>query len=81
LVAFAADESAPLGNVWRITAKKTDFYLEPLGQAEAFHLSAHGPNSSHPGHRFHVKVDPKAAAAIEQQGDFIIHGIPRKGYP
>jgi hypothetical protein len=81
LVAFAADDSGPLGNIWRLTAKKTDFYLGPMGQAEAFHLSAHGPNSTHPGHRFHVKVDPKAAAAIEQQGDFIIHGIPRKGYP
>ena len=39
LVAFSLGESRPLGNLWRITAKRTDFYLDPLGEAGAFHLS------------------------------------------
>jgi hypothetical protein len=81
VVAFTDGESPPLGNVWRITAKNTDFYLDPIGQAEAFHLSVHGPNKRYSGHRFHVKVDRSAAADIEQQGDFIVHEIPRKGFP
>ena len=56
LVAFSLPESGPLGDIWRITAKKTDFYVDPLGQASAFHLSAHGPNESNPAYRFHVRV-------------------------
>ncbi|WFE37690.1 hypothetical protein [Micromonospora sp. WMMD998] len=80
LVAFTAGDSPALGNIWRITAKKSDFYLDPHATVEAFHLSAHGPNGDHPdGHRFHVRVDRKAAAAIQAQGDFISHKIPRKG--
>lgn len=80
LVAFTDGDSPPLG-MWRITAKNTDFYLDPIGQAEAFHLSAHSPNSRFPAHRFHVKADRPAVATINQRGDFAIHGIPRKGYP
>jgi hypothetical protein len=82
LVAFSLAESSPLGNIWRITAKETDFYLDPLGEAGAFHLSAHGPSVSNPGgHRFHVKADARAAAAIEEKGDFIAYDLPRKGRP
>jgi hypothetical protein len=79
LVAFSLPESGPLGNIWRITAKKTDFYVDPLGQASAFHLSAHGPNDSNPGHRFHVRVDKKAASAVDAQGDLILYNLPRRG--
>ena len=80
LVAFSAGESGALGNIWRMTAKKTDFYLEPLGQKAAFHLSVHGSNDRHPdGHRFHVKVDRRAAAAVEKRGDFISYNIPGEG--
>nr|BFE66207.1 hypothetical protein GCM10020063_107330 [Dactylosporangium thailandense] len=69
LVAFGVDTSGPLGNIWRITAEKTDFYLEPLGVEQAIHLSVHGPNAEHPeGHRFHVKVDSKAAVTAKAQG-------------
>lgn len=45
LVAFGTEEEpAALGSVWRITARKTDFYLDPIGQAGAIHLSMHGPS-------------------------------------
>ena len=82
LVAFSGDGLlGALGNSWRITAKKIDFYLGPVGQAEVFHISVHGPSDRHPdGHRFHLKVDRKAAATVEQQGDFLVHSIPRKEY-
>ena len=80
MVAFTAGGEAALGNIWRITAKKTDFYLDPLGQGEAFHLTVHGPNERNPdGHRFHLRVDRRAAAALEARGDFFSHRIPRRG--
>lgn len=81
LVAFSSGGSRPLGNIWRITAKKTDFYLDPLGQQDAFHLSVHGPSERHHHeHRFHVKVEPKAVVTVVKRGDLIIHSIPRKGH-
>lgn len=43
LIAFGGGERRPLGNVWRITAKKTDFYLDPIGTAGLYHLSMHVP--------------------------------------
>ncbi len=49
IVAFTAGDSPALGNIWRITAKKTDFYLDSVGEVgNAIHLSAHGPNDRHP---------------------------------
>jgi hypothetical protein len=82
LVAFGVEGAGEaLGNVWRLTAKNTDFYLDPVGDAGAFHLSMHGPSDSNPdGYRFHVKVDQRAAASISAQGGFIVHQLPRKGY-
>ena len=69
-----------LGNVWRITVKTTDFYIEPLGWSDAFHLSVHGPRGSHPdGHRFHLKVDKRAAAVVKGRGDFIDYSIEKRG--
>jgi hypothetical protein len=44
LVAFSAPDVGALGNIWRITAKKTDFYLDPLSESSVFHFSVHGPN-------------------------------------
>jgi hypothetical protein len=80
-VAFTVGDSPALGNVWRITAKKTDFYLDPLGDAGTYaHLSVHGPSESHPGHRFHIKVDRSASTAHER-GYFVSNGLPRKGLP
>jgi hypothetical protein len=81
LVAFSGGRPGALGNIWRITAKRNDFYLDPLGQAGAFHLSVHGPSNRHPdGHRFHVKADRKAVVAVEERGDFVTYKLPRKGH-
>jgi hypothetical protein len=81
LVAFTVGDSGALGNIWRLTAKRTDFYLDPLGQRDAVHLSVHGPNERLPdGHRFHVKVNRKAAANLRAEGHFIVDSIPRKGH-
>lgn len=80
--ASETDKFWALGNIWRITAKKTDFYLDPLGEDSAFHLSMHGPNDQHnDGHRFHVKADRKAVAGARARGEFVLHSLPRKGYP
>ncbi|EXG79861.1 hypothetical protein [Cryptosporangium arvum] len=82
LIAFTGGGSVPLGNVWRITAKKTDFYIDPLGDAGLAHLSVHGPNEDNPGaHRFHIKVDRRAAAEAQSRGDFVAHSVFRKGHP
>jgi hypothetical protein len=81
MVAFSAGDSPALGNIWRITAKKTDFYLDHLGQAGTVgHLSVHGSNERFDGHRFHIKVDRQQAAAVKDQGHFVLHSVPRKGF-
>jgi hypothetical protein len=81
MVALTAGDSPALGNIWRITAKNTDFYLDPLGEVGTVaHLSVHSPSESFDGHRFHIKVDRKPAAAAQERGEFVEHGIPRKGF-
>lgn len=81
MVAFGGGARRPLGNIWRITAKRTDFYLDPVGTAGIYHLSVHGPNQKHPGeHRFHVKVDRDAALEAASNDYFVAHGLPRKGF-
>lgn len=81
MVALTAGDSPALGNIWRITAKKTDFYLDPLGQAGTVaHLSVHGSNERFDGHRFHIKVDRRLAVTAKDQGHFVGHGVPRKGF-
>lgn len=81
LVALSVGGPPPLGNIWRITAKNTDFYLDPLTHSETFHLSVHGPNNQHPdGHRFHVKANRRGVSGLQVRGDFISHTIPRKGF-
>lgn len=88
LVAFTGNSGGPgaLGNIWRITAKRTkgDFYVDlPPRPEELFHLSVHGPNNEHPdGHRFQFKVNGEAVAAVKDRGDFIVHSVPlRRGQP
>ena len=80
LVALTDGGTNRLGNAWRITAKKSDFYLEPLADHDAMHLSAHGPNALHGGHRFHIRIDRKAAQAARASGDLVAHAIPKKGH-
>lgn len=80
-VAFTAEDSHALGNYWRITTRKTDFYLEPHRDGGLIHLSVHGPSQRHPdGHRFHVKVNRDAAAAAEARRTFVAHSIPTRGH-
>lgn len=69
----------PIGNVWRFTGKKSDFYLDLGDGEEGFHLSAHGPNAEYSGLRFHLKVNTKVAATAHERGGFAMHGVPRKG--
>ena len=81
MLALTAGESPALGNIWQITAKKTDFYLDPLGQAGTVaHLSVHGPNERFNGHRFHIKVDRRPIATTQDQRYAAGHTIPRKGF-
>jgi hypothetical protein len=81
MVALSAGDSPALGNIWRITAKKTDFYLDPLGEAGTVgHLSLHGSNERFDGHRFHIKVDRRLAATAQDRGQFVVHTIPPKGF-
>lgn len=89
VVGFTGGASAPLGNLWQITAKKTDFYINPVHAPDMFHLSAHGPNQrSGDSHRFHVKVGdqarrevPRGQAGYTSNGYFLAHGVPRRGQP
>jgi hypothetical protein len=81
MIARSAGNSAALGNIWRITAKKTDFYLDPLGQAgTVVHLSVHGPNDRFDGHTFHIKVDRQVAATAQEQAQFVMHSVPPNGF-
>lgn len=73
---LSAEDKHPRGNVWKITAKKTDFYLDFEGiHGGVFHLSAHGPNDRFDGHRFHVKRDRKAAQKAKDHGYFVGHQL------
>lgn len=74
-------ERLGVGNVWRITAKKRDFYLDPVGDfGEVFHLSLHGPGDSFVEHRFHLRVDRQSVASARDNNHFVSHGVPRKGF-
>lgn len=58
LLVLAGDDRAARGSIWRITAKKTDFYLDFIGkESGGIHLSVHGPNERFDSHRFHIKTD------------------------
>ena len=50
LLALTAGDTPALGNIWRITAKKTDFYLDTVGPTgDAMHVSLHGPSGTFTG--------------------------------
>lgn len=71
-LALCADDYLPRGNIWKITAKKNDFYLDFEGQhAGGLHLSIHGPTERFSGHRFHIKSDKKAVKSARAQGSFL----------
>lgn len=82
LLAMTAGEppSPALGSIWRITAKKSDFYLDTVGSTgDTMHVSLHGPRDGFSDHRFHLKVDRRAAEAANAAGHFVQHGVPRRG--
>lgn len=84
LLALTDTAHAPLGTIWRLTAKKTDFYTDFIGANEAgLHLSVHGPNERFDGHRFHVKTDRRKVKQAQDAGYFMdlqLHkGIHIKG--
>jgi|SRR5690625_2309149 len=71
VLALTSDDGAVRGNIWKITAKKTDFYLEFTGRENGgIHLSAHGPNERFESHRFHIKTDPRKAQRARDKGMF-----------
>lgn len=80
LLALTAGDRTALGNIWRITAKKTDFYLDTVGPTgDAMHVSLHGPNNASANHRFHIKIDRKAVKGARESGYFVEHQIPANG--
>jgi hypothetical protein len=84
MVGFTAGDTPALGRVWRITAKKTDFYIDSPSQPDSTdsiaHISAHGRNELFDGHRFHIKIDRQQAATAKARGEFVLHQVPRKGF-
>ncbi|MEI2276076.1 hypothetical protein OHC50_01145 [Paenarthrobacter ilicis] len=75
-IALSAADNHPRGNIWKITAKKTDFYLDFDGKhGGGFHLSMHGPNETFEGHRFHIKSDKQAVRKARAEGNFIEHDL------
>ncbi|TLM73146.1 hypothetical protein [Pseudarthrobacter sp. NamB4] len=75
-IALSAEDNLPRGNIWRITAKKTDFYLDFEGDhAGGFHLSMHGPSRNFGGHRFHIKANEQAISAARAKGAFVEHDL------
>lgn len=75
-IALSAGDHHPRGNIWKITAKKTDFYLDFEGQhAGGFHLSIHGPTDRFAHHRFHIKADRKGVRDARAQGNFLEHQL------
>lgn len=72
--AFTAEDSVPLGDIWCLTAKKRDFYLDASWSGRLFHLSVHGPQGRHTSHRFHMKIDRQDAKERTKQGHFVAAG-------
>lgn len=76
LIGLAGKDGLARGNIWRITAKKTDFYLDIEGRyGGGLHLSIHGSNSRFATHRFHIKADRMATA--RKRGVHFEHDIGR----
>lgn len=81
-IAFTGSQDHPLGSTWEVTARSTGFYLESFDrQGSAVHASLHGPTDDKPSHRFHLKVDRKAARQQLNKGKvFLTYDVPREGY-
>lgn len=80
LLTMTAGQSHSLGNVWRVTAKKNDFYLQdasPTG--DVMHVSVHGPQDGHGEPGFFLRIDRKKAVTAEEKGYFLRSSVPRKG--
>lgn len=82
LLCLTDGKNHAVGNIWRVTAKKSDFYIDPwgVGEVTGLHVSAHGPNERNPGgHRFHVKIDRDLATNGHGHRQAVQFNIPRKG--
>lgn len=80
LLAMTAGQSHCLGNVWRITAKNNDFYLEDASPvADTMHVSVHGPQGKHGEPGFFLRVDRRKVAVARSVGYFIESYVPRRG--
>jgi hypothetical protein len=71
MVGFTAGDTPALGRVWRITAKKTDFYIDSPSQPDSTdsiaHISAHARNEVFDDHRFHIKIDRQQATSTSKR--------------
>lgn len=77
---LASDDNLARGNIWTLTAKNTDFYIDFHGTHNAgMHLSIHGPNKEFKTHRFHVKANRKLVKEAREEGNFVEHALG-KGY-
>lgn len=78
LVAYSGQTDYALGNIWRMTSSNNNFYLDIPGNPtlESFHISCHGRNAEHEGHRFHIKI----GRDIRELQNCATN-IPRKGQP
>jgi hypothetical protein len=85
VTAFSAEDRVLLGDMWRITGREQDFYLNAesaMGTEEAFHISLHGPKGRHRTQRFHIKHNQQAAGVLATQGKFVAAGaFPPAGLP
>jgi hypothetical protein len=80
LLALTAGESPAVGSIWRITAKKRDFYLDTIGATgETMHVSLHGPRGDFSNHRFHLRIDRRAVKDAKTGGHFVQHKVPGRG--
>jgi hypothetical protein len=76
LIGLVGEDGFARGNIWRLTAKSTDFYLDIDGRyGGGLHLSIHGANSCFTTHRFHIKADRMATA--RKKGVYLEHDIGR----
>ena len=81
MIALTAGDTPALGNIWQITTKRSDFYLDFVGDAGSLlHLSVHGPGERFDGHRFHIKADHQGATSAAAQDHYLEHSIPRRGF-
>lgn len=80
LLGLTDTAGAPLGTMWRITARGRHFYVDFIGANEAnLHLSVHGPNGPFEDHRFHVKIDRRKEKQAGDAGYVMNPQLHKKG--